>query len=324
MKDNCVAGGRGQPGSLCGRRSNSHPAAIRGQAGIKVALSSALPLLGLLAAGSTLTAPTLAPDTVASLRPTWTIGDWWVVESQVYDRGEKRADAVPGWVDKEAWLFRAMATNAIAGESCYELSIRPGAGNRCPYWFSCWFRVSDLLVMRRQLHQPTATRTGRPFSVSAVQTDYAIDYESPFVPSDFPNLPLTMPHFAGGQTNHYVPKPAPIRGVSPLPAASRKSPRSLGGSVTQTFHPNQGMEQERAKLPDASTLPKFPETGGRFGVIVLDLSGDKYERQSWHRDLPWHVYGEKCEHGVTVRRSWLAALGHATSGPASPAPGGAQ
>jgi hypothetical protein len=280
-------------------------------------------LLCISAAYSAVAASLPLTDTVSSLRPTWTIGDWWVVESQVYDHGDKKPGAVPGWLDKETWLFSVIATNSIDGQSCYEVSIKPGDGNRCPYWFSCWFRISDLLVMRRELHQPTITRTGRPFSAPAAQADYSKDEESPFLPSDFPNLPLTTPHFAGGQTNRYAPQASPSRPASAPQGVPRKSPRSLSGSVTQAFQPNESMEQENAHRPGAAMPPNSPGAKVRFGVILLAQSADKYERQSWHSDLPWHVYGEKSEHGVAVRRSWLADHGHA-SAPVNPVQGGAK
>ena len=282
-----------------------------------------LPLLWVAAFSSSAAGPSPAGNTVSSLRPTWMIGDWWVMESQVYDRGDKKPGAVPGWLDKESWLFSVAATNSIDSQSCYEVSIKPGDGNRCPYWFSCWFRISDLLAMRRELHQPKATRTGRPFSAPAVQANYSKDEESPFLPPDFPSLPLATPHFAGGQTNRYASLTSPIRPASAAQGAPQNSPRSLSGSVTQESHPNETMEQENALRPGAAMPPNSPGAKGRFGVIVLAQSADKCERQSWHNDLPWHDYSEKSEHGVVVRRSWLTEHGHA-SAPVSPVQGGAK
>jgi len=130
-------------------------------------------------------------------------------------RGDKMPGAALGWLDKETWLFSVAATNSIAGEACYEVSIQPKERNRCPYWFSCWFRMSDLLVMRRDLHQPAATRTGRRFSAPVVQADYSKDEEMPFMPSDFPGLPLSIPHFSGGLTNVYSRPRCPPPALAP-------------------------------------------------------------------------------------------------------------
>jgi len=266
--------------------------------------------------------PVLA-DTASSVRPTWTVGDWWVVESQVYDRGDRKPGAAPGWLEKEAWLFTVEATNAIDGKSCYQVSIKPKQPNRCPYWFTCWFRMSDLLVLRRELHQPDTTRTGRPFSGPVVQANYSSDEESPFMPADFPNLPLTVPHFAGEATNVYAARTSPAPSGAAPSGAARNSSRSLARVVTQTFRPNERLEHDTT-LTSAVAMPANPIGGkGQFGVLVLAQSADKYERQTWHSALPWQVYAENWECGQMIRRSWLAGSGHATGAPVdSPAGGG--
>jgi hypothetical protein len=280
--------------------------------------SPTLLLFNILAAVSTMAGSPALADAVPSVRPTWAIGDWWVVRSQVYDRGDKKAGAVPGWLAEETWLFSVLSTNSIDGEACYQVSIQPKDQNPCPYRFSCWFRMSDLLVLRRELLQPEATRTGRPFSTPVVQVNYSRDEEGPFVASDFPSLPLTMPHFAGGMTNVYRAKAYP----APREAAPRAA-RSAAGSVTQAFHPNETMANES---PVGSTgLMTAPAAGtpGKSGVFVLSQSAERFERQSWNSSLPWHLYGERWEGGLLVRRSCLADHGHATGSPVeAPAGGG--
>jgi hypothetical protein len=258
-------------------------------------------------------------DAVPGVRPTWTIGDWWIVESQVYDRGDKLPGAVPGWLDKETWLFSVASTDSIDGEPCYQVWIQPTDQNRCPYWFSCWFRMSDLLVMRRELHQPEATLSGRQFSAPVAQANYSKDEETPFVPLDFPSLPLTMPHFAGGMTNVYKAKVSSTASAPAPQGAPQKLARSLAALVTQTFHPNETLEHEQAFRPGS---PTPPGAESRLGVFILAHAAEKYERQSWNSNLPWHVYGEKWEGGQLVRKSWLADWGHKTGSPTEPPAGG--
>ena len=271
---------------------------------------------------SAVAASSPSTGTVPSLRPAWAVGDWWVVTSQVYDHGDKKPGAVPGWLDKEPWHFSVVATNAIDGEACYEVSIKPGDGNRCPYWFSCWFRMADLLVMCRELHQPKATRTGRPFSALVVQADYSKNDESPFIPSDFPNLPMTTPHFAGRLTNSYAAKAAPVGPGSVAQGTSRKSARSFTGFASQSFHPHETMPYESALRAGAASALNSKGASSTSGLFVVAQSSDGYERQNWHSELPWHVYAEKCEHGVAVRRSWLADHGHAAGAPVDLVQGG--
>ena len=261
-------------------------------------------------------------DALSNILPTWTVGDWWIVESQVYDRGDRRPGAVPGWLDKEAWLFSVEATNSIDGEGCYQVTIKPKEPNRCPYWFTCWFRMSDLLVLRRDLHQPTTTRTGRPFAAPVAQANYSSDEPMPFMPSDFPNLPLAMPHFVGGTTNVYEAKASSAKSAAAPQGAVRNSPRSLARAVTQTFHPHEMLDPDAARGSGVAMPANPPGEKEHFGVLVLAESADKYERQHWNNALPWHVYGEKWEGGQMVRRSWLAGRGHATGAPADSPEGG--
>ena len=258
-------------------------------------------------------------DAVPNVRPTWTVGDWWTVESQVYDRGDKMPGATPGWLNKETWQFSVVSTNSIDGEACYQVSIQPKDQNRCPYWFSCWFRMSDLLVLRRELHQPAATRTGRQFSAPVVQANYSKDEEAPFMPFDFPSLPLTIPHFAGGMTNVYRTKVSFTRRAPAPRGGPQKPARSLAASVTQTFHPNETIGHEQVF---GSRSPNPPGAQVRFGVFVLAQLADKFERQNWNSNLPWHAYGEKWEGGLLVRRSWLVDCGHTIGSAVEPSAGG--
>jgi hypothetical protein len=256
-------------------------------------------------------------DAISGVRPTWAVGDWWIVGSQIYDRGDKRAGAVPGWLAEETWEFSVLATNSVNGEVCYQVTIEPKDPNACPYRFCCWFRMSDLLVMRRELYQPAATRTGRPFSVPVVQVNYSQDEAGPLMTSDFPSLPLTTPHFVGGATNIYR-----ARAYAARPGAAPESARSAAGLVTQVFHP--GATIANGKVSGSTPLMAVQAAGkqGKCGVFVLAQSADRYERQHWSAGLPWHLYGEKREDGLFVRKSWLMDCGHRGEKPVKSSAGG--
>ncbi len=262
-------------------------------------MCAALPLAA--AAGSPST-----PATLATCRPQWSVGDWWTVDSQRYDRGENRPGATPAWLEKETWKFSVDATNVVDGEACYEVSIKPEGQNRCPYWFVCSFRMRDLLVMRRELHQPGLAKSGRAASAPVVESNFSKDDETPFVPDDFPNLPLTVPHFAGAATNAY-------RAASPAPrtGTTRKSPRSVSASTTQAFRP--GEKMTFTALPGAKSMSSASAV--KSGVIVLSTSADKFERQSWDNAHPWPIYAEKWEFNELIRKSWLTDFGHSATQP---------
>jgi hypothetical protein len=274
--------------------------------------SAALPLLAMAGSPST-------PMTLSNCRPKWAVGDWWIVESQRYDRGENRAGATPGWLEKENWRFSVDRTNSIEGEPCYEVSVKPQGQNLCPYSFVYSFRISDLLVMRRELRQPSLGKTGRGSSAPIVESNYSKDEEMPFLQPDFPNLPLAGPHFAGGATNSYRATAFSQRNPQPNAGATPKCSRLFTGSLNQSFQPGAKLAFESS--PGAKSFA--PQSNSKSGVVVLAPSTDKFERQSWDSARPWSVYSEKWEFGELVRKSWLTDYGH-TDSATTAQPGGAK
>jgi hypothetical protein len=244
----------------------------------------------------------VAPGPGSGLQPAWRAGDWWAVSSRLYDHGERRPGALAGWLPVETWIFSVVSTNALEGEACYQLAVKPGAQNRCPYRFGFWLRQSDLVVLRRELYQPAIRKGGRAGAPAVVRTDYPKDEAMPFVPADFPGLPFTVPHFGAGLTNQYAGKAA--RGL-------RQGSRCPAGPVSQVLAPDE-------PLPPQAPAVRAGATGGkgRGGCFTLASSPETFERQNWSAGLPWHAYAEKTEHGEVVRQSWLSDRGDAASAPA--------
>jgi hypothetical protein len=214
-----------------------------------------------------------------------------------------------------------VATNLVEGEPCYQLTVNSEGQNPCPYGFSYWLRVGDLLVMRRDLHQPAASKTGRPLSAPVIQANYSKDEATPFVPPDFPSLPMTVPHFSGGLTNVYAAGRGKTRAAPSLQGGAPKSPRSFAAALTQAVLANEHLEGEAAVASSLAAPSNAPSAPAKCGVFVLAHATDRYERQSWRSDRPWQTYGEKWEDGVMVRKSWLSAYGHSSAG-AGPQAGG--
>ncbi len=266
----------------------------------------ALPLL------ATTGSPT-ASSALAGCRPSWTIGDWWTVDSQRYDHGENRAGGTPAWLDKETWKFSVDATNTVDGEACYQVSVKPGDQNRCPYWFVYSFRMSDLLVMRQELHQPNSGKSGRVATAAVVESNYSKDEEMPFAPSDFPNLPVTVPQFAGAATNFYRASNFSFRN-HPSATGTPRCSRSFTDSMTQAFHSGENMSPSLPAGAKSFAISSNSGAGSKSGLVTISPSADKFERQNWDNAHPWHLYAEKWEFGELVRKSWLSDYGHAPVG----------
>ena len=264
-----------------------------------------LTLLFVCCAQLALASPAAGP---AAYRPKWAVGDWWTVDSQIYDRAENLPGGTPHWLEIETWKFAVDATNSVDGQPCYEVSVRPTGQNRCPYWFSYFFRESDLLVMRRQLHQPGIGKSSRAPSEPTVETTFSKDEEVPFVQADFPNLPVAIPHFGGTISNAYRQTSTAAKHLDRA-ANSQAHSRLFAGAVNQTFDANAQLQKNppagrrSAKVVAVNNTPNS-------GVIKISLSNDKQEKQEWNAKLPWPAYAEKWEFGELVRKSWLTDFGH--------------
>ena len=249
---------------------------------------------------------------LSAYAPRWAVGDWWTVESQMLDRAENLPGGVPHWLDAETWKFSVDGTNALDGEACYEVSVRPAAQNRCPYWFTYFFRESDLLVLKRQLHQGALGKASRAPGAPAVESTFSKDEETPFVQSDFPNLPVAMPHFRGGATNSYRGAFATgqnLRAGTNVPARSRL----FTGTMSQSFAAKTRLQgQPPAGRRSAKLLTDTNATSA--AVVKLSISNDKQEKQEWNAAFPWPAYAEKWEFGELVRKSWLTDFGHTAPG----------
>jgi len=249
-----------------------------------------------------------------SICPSWTIGDWWTVDSQLYNRGGKVAGDTPHWLPKVTWLFSVVSTNSIEDQPCYQVMVRTKDSNSCPYWFYYWLRMSDFLVMCRELHQPTFIGTGHRVMPPIVKQDYSKDSIMPFVPYDFPSLPMCVPIFAGGTNNVYRIQPR----SSEVPQKSQRTvkwpTRTYSATVIQTFSPGEKLQDKSMAL--SSTIAAVYAAGAvrNTGLYTLTYATNKYERQAWSVGLPWHVYTERSENGETIKKCWLLDYGHADQG----------
>lgn len=254
---------------------------IEGPRGSIVAACLALAVLFLsgLAAGQMVPPP--AP-------PPWSVGDWWVVECQVYDTGKVVRGAKPGWTPRQGWRFEVEGSESMAGQPYFVVSIRPDRGNLCPYWFRYWFRVSDRYVGRSELHHadPAASKP-RSIGPPVVRQDFAGMPPGPFLSDEFPSLPLAMPLFD---------------------AAHAMSAGDDESEVSQAFEELPGFRVlEKADSRMAARLGA--RTGNRSLLARIIATSGTTVRQYWDSELPWCLYGERTENGREFRRSWLVDAG---------------
>jgi hypothetical protein len=228
-----------------------------------------------------------AQEVSTSAPPVWSIGEWWVVECQVYNTGKVRRGAIPGWTPRQGWRFEVEGSESIAGQPYFVVSIRPNSGNRCPYWFRYWFRASDRYVGRSELHhaEQAASKPGAK-GPSVIRQDFADMPPDPYLTDEFPSLPVSMPLF---NSRHQ------------LLAGDEKS------EVSQGFE-NLAVSEVLEKVDSRMTVKLEAEAGARNLLAVLGTV--KFtERQYWNSRLPWCLYGERTVNGQDFRRYWLVDVG---------------
>jgi hypothetical protein len=241
----------------------------------------------LLVAGATVAQQ--APSLTA---PTWSEGDWWVVECQLYHTGKVvPGAATAGWTARQSWKFRVESVTSLADQPHYVVTVHPRSDNACPYWFRYWFRATDRRVSRTELHhpEPSADKT-RSIGPPAVVTDYSDQEPAPFLSGEFPALPMTVPLFdADPRPRVFGSQPGPPGIVQEVNEAARSA-------LVQNADP-------RLK----SILEVSPPENSRLVSIRSDIDG--VERQYWLIDLPWCAYGERDGSQQMQRRYWLVDMG---------------
>jgi len=221
--------------------------------------------------------------------PAWSVGEWWIVECQVYDLGKVVKGAKPGWRPAQAWRFQVEKTAKLDGQPYYVVAVTPVKDNSCPYSFRFWFRVSDRFVGRQELIHPTPTATKpRVIGPPTVTHDFLGQAAAPFLTDEFPTLPLTMPLFDVEQKSVSF-------------AAARE------GELTQTVEEVSPEVMAKAN-PDFAAKMRATVTTQNL-LIKVRNADNVSESQYWNSGLPFPFYGERFDQTYTSRKYWLVDMG---------------
>lgn len=233
----------------------------------------------------------IAQDITSMNPPQWSVGDWWIVESQVYDVGKVVAGSQPGWRPKRAWRFQVEKIDSIGDQPYFVVSVKPINENSSPYSFRFWFRVSDRYVGRQELIHPNPTVSKpRVIGPPVVTTDFSATDAAPFLLTDFPTLPMTVPLFN----------------------VEKKSVSfTAGGRAFETFQELEKVDwlpvSEKA---DANLLKKMGAGSMDQAMLVkINTTSGIGERQYWKNGMPWCIYGERFDKTYTSKRYWLVDMG---------------
>ena len=233
----------------------------------------------------------IAQDNISMSPPQWSVGDWWIVESQVYDAGKVVAGSQPGWRPKQAWRFQVEKIDSIGDQPYFVVSVKPINENSSPYSFRFWFRVSDLYVGRQELIHPNPTASKpKVIGPPVVTKDFSATDAAPFLLTGFPTLPMTVPLF------NMEEKPFSYKAGGRVFQLSQELEKVDGLTISEKV--------------DAKLLKKMgADSLNQAMLIKINTKSGIGERQYWKDGMPWCIYGERLDKTYTSRRYWLVDMG---------------
>ncbi len=235
--------------------------------------------------------------------PAWSVGDWWILNSQVYDAGVIVPGAEPRWLPPQVWHFQVEGRELLENQTYFVVAIRPRDGNPSPYWFRFWFRESDRYVGRYELHhpEPPVGKRMRNLDAAAVRKNFDPNHSLPFLTSKLPALPLTFPVFADVRQ-------IASRGVQERQA--RSVPAPFIGPEFELSQEIQSVDTTvfAEKVPGDVELPGMGPAEQTV-LITIRTTTAVIEEQYWNPQQPWCVYGQRLENSIVTRRYWLVEAG---------------
>jgi hypothetical protein len=235
--------------------------------------------------------------------PQWSVGTWWVVETQAYNPGGiKRGEESIGWQEKQAWRFEVSDTEMINTDEYYVVLIQPEEGNPCPYFFRFWYRTTDFFVGRYEILYPETSGGVLTEATKTVRKELAGDNPVPFAIPYFPNLPANIsPLFLDTQVS-----------------LSENTNQIANQTANQTGTPVQHVEMLSSTEAMSLTMPEpdqriqaslSEETLTSTQLITIQ-HGASVEKQYWNPQLPWSYYSESEGSSSLMRRFWLVDYGN--------------
>ena len=232
--------------------------------------------------------------------PQWSVGTWWLVETQSYNSGGiKAGEENIGWQAKQAWRFEVADTEMINNDAYYVVLIQPAEGNPCPYVFRFWYRTTDLFVGRYEVLYPETSDGVLTETTKTVRKELAGENPAPFAIPYFPNLPANIsPLFLGAEASlsENVNQTANQTGVPVQHVEMLNSVNSAEAMSSAMPAPDQRIQADLSE-----------ETPTR---LITIQHGASVEKQYWNPQLPWSYYSESQNDSSLRRRFWLVDYGN--------------
>ena len=225
---------------------------------------------------------------VEKLRPTWRVGDRWVIETRSQQIHRRNATPNPATPAPLTWRFEVAGEEQLAERPCFRLQIDCiDEGVQAP---RTWLWVDRESYALRQV-RTQATIAGELRTITE-SYEFPTGQPSPVVVAMMVLLPVDMPLFQEAETKgtkkfefEALAGPAGVKAVDDL---------SFAYTVEQEVK-DAPADKVKGVLHDdfAKTLNRQP-----FATVQLKTA-NRNIRQLWSADLPWPALSDN---GVTVSR----------------------
>lgn len=237
--------------------------------------------------------------------PAWSIGEWWIIDSQLYEMDRMNPDPSPHWGPVLSWKFFVEEQVEFEGEPHDIVSVSPYENNSFPYSFRIWYRSSDKYITRYELFHKFKGKSGRVIPPKVLK-EFNPEESEPFFIDQFPMVPLNFPVFgdvnlqkikgtASKKEKQYAPKYYKAT-QKKLKISAREVNKKAGKQFKKFF-------KRKYNIELLATLKNDQD------LIQIDNGAGKKESQYWAKKLPWYVYGEKTDGLKILRRCWLIKTG---------------
>jgi hypothetical protein len=238
----------------------------------------------------------------ASIVPKWKIGDWWVVESQIFARS-LISGGKPFWWEKQSWNFRVDTLDTIRNERYYVISIRNTNDSQFSPIFRFWLRTSDLFAARFETENPhykypspkdpshIARREFNPEEPQSHNTDY-----NPIAPLAIPLLDTSVNPIVAGDFKKNLPISAEERKLfSPHYVPCVQEIKSVGNDEVTKIADTQLKNQLANLSKPACKLIMMKEKYAE---------NNRTEKQYWCEGMPWAIYGEITQNNMKTYKTY--------------------
>jgi hypothetical protein len=224
------------------------------------------------------------PATARQFRPSWQVGEQWVVETtaiqqQNRDYKKQRDDPPP-----VQWQFRVADVQKLAGRDCYRIEVTCQIQDREQPTTKLWIDQETLTLRQMQTQLPV------PGGFRTVTESYEFTENKPApVLGPLTALPIDLPVFP----DQAIGRQAKSLSTFEFEAVSGPAGTKAVGDVTFAVPVEQSFQVTPVSGVKGLLDDSVEKSIGQSALAEVYLKGAGREvRQLWKERMPWPVYSE--------------------------------